>query len=319
MNRSAGLTLLTIVVEPNTPDDRQRLTDAMQRLTAEDPRCGMRAGPVVRQVLIGGFSEEHLERILDRLRREFNVKAAVGRPEIAYREALTQPADGEMKYARQTSGAGEYGHVKIRLHPREVGAGYLFENRVLGGAVPAQFIQAVDEGIQDALDHGGIAGYPIHDVRAELHDGSYHDVDSSEAAFRAAASLATAAAVRKGEPVVLEPVMRVETVVPAACATDVVENLVSRRGRVQSRHDSGDMHAVRALVPLAGLFGYGSDFRSRTVGRGTWSMQFEAFVPVPAPDDGDPDSAVGVPRSPAPSPRNSGVALPEPDNDDVEE
>jgi len=305
--------LLSLAIDPKTPDDGRRLADGLRRLTVDDPALRARIGAVPGQLVIGATSEHHLEVIVDRLTREFGVEAWVGRPEIVYREALTRAADGEMKYA---GGRGEYAHVKIRLYPGEPGTGYHFENRVTGGAVPTQFVASVDDGLRDALGRGVLAGYPIDDVRVDLVDGSYHDVDSSAAAFRIAGSLAAQQAARNAGPVLLEPAMRVDVVIPADCADEVMRNLLDRRGAIQSRQTGVETHVIEAVVPLAGLFGYTTDLRSRTRGRGTCTMRFEAYVPVERPggeDDGD--SLVGVPRKPAPAPQDFRVALPEPDDD----
>ena len=318
MNDAVPVPLISLVVHPKRPDDADRLTRALRRLTAEDRDCSARAGGIPGEVVISGTSENHLETIIDRLKRDFDVAVTLSLPEVVYREALTRSANGENKYARQGSSGGEYAHVKIRLHPRQPGAGYMFENHVEGGAVPASFIPAVAEGIEVALSRGAIAGYAIHDVRAELYDGSYHDVGSSAAAFRIAAALATEAAVQEAEPVLLEPVMRVEVAAPADAAAVVIHNLVARRGRVRSHEESGDTHLIQALVPLAELFGYATDFRSRTLGRGTCSIRFEAFEQVQRPDEDEDGAPVGVPRPPNPRRRDSGIALPEPDYFDPE-
>jgi elongation factor G len=314
MGGATRMALLSLAIDPKTAEDAQRLAHALQQLTAEDSTLCARAGQVAGQVVIGALDEQHLGAILDRLRGEFQVEAGVGRPEVVYREALTRPADGEMKHARQTGGRGEYAHVKIRLYPGEPGTGYIFENNITGGAIPTQFIKAVDHGIQDALSRGVLAGYRIEDVRVDLHDGSYHDTDSSEAAFRTAGLLAAHVAARNAGPFLLEPVMRVEAVVPASCCADVMKNMADRRGQMQSRQDCGEMHTIVARLPLAELFGYTTDLRSRTHGRGSCTMQFEAYIPVQrAGDDDGRDSLVGAPRNPAPKPRDSSVSLPEPE------
>ena len=307
--------LLSLAIDPKTPTDAQRLAHALQQLTAEDPELRVRTGHIAGAVVIGCGSEEHLATVVDRLGREFHVEASVGRPEIAYREALTRPADGEAKYACQTRGRGEYGHVKIRLYPGRSGTGYVFENHLYGGVIPAEFIEPIKEGVQDALTRGVVAGYPINDVRVELYDASYHDADSTDGAFRMAGSLAVENAARKADPIVLEPVMHVEAVVPAEYLADVMNSLLLRRGQIRSREDCGDTHIIRALVPLAGLFGYGIDLRSRTRGRGTCAMQFEEYVPLQAADDDDDcqDAMVGARLKPAPTLRDSGIALSEPD------
>src|SRR5204862_386980 len=225
--------------------------------------------------IIAGMGELHLEIIVDRLKREFSVEATVGKPQVAYKETLTRPADGEMKYAKQTGGRGQYGHVKIHLYPGEPGSGYIFENETTGGSIPKEFIKPVDEGIKEALTRGVLAGYPIDDVRIELYDGSYHDVDSSEMAFKIAGSMAFQDAAKKAKPVLLEPVMRVEVVVPKDYMGDVMGNLSSRRGQIQSQEDRGGTQIISARVPLSEMFGYATDLRSRTQGRATYSMHFD--------------------------------------------
>ncbi len=267
-------------------------------------------------MIIHGTSELHLEIIVDRLKREFSVEATVGKPQVAYKETLTCRADGEMKYAKQAGGRGEYGHVKIHLYPGERGSGYIFENETAGGSIPKEFIKPIDQGIREALTLGVLAGYPIDDVRIELYDGSYRDVDSSEMAFKIAGSMAFQDAAKKAGPVVLEPVMRVEVVVPKECMGDVVGNLSSRRGQIQSQEDRDGTQVIRARVPLSEMFGYATDLRSRTKGRATYSMNFDRYQLRPCgPDDDDRRSPVGAPRRPVPTVNDSAVALPEPDDD----
>ena len=252
----------------------------MERLAAEDPTLSFKSDHQTGHVVVGGMGELHLEIVVDRLKREFNVEASVGRPRVVCKETLTQPADGEMKYALQVGGRGQYGHVRLRLHPAAPGTGCIFENHISGGAIPNEFIESVHEGVKETLASGGVAGYPIDDVRVELYDGSYHDVDSTPAAFKIAGSLATWIAVRKGNPVVLEPVMRVEVAVPTEDAGGVMQNLSGRRGLIQSLQDDGPMTTLRASVPLAGLFGYATDLRARTNGRGDLHHQLRAIPGV---------------------------------------
>jgi elongation factor G len=218
---------------------------------------------------------------VDRLKREFNVEASVGKPQVAYKETLTRQSEGEGRYVRQTGGRGQYGHAKIRLYPGEPGTGYIFENEIIGGAIPKEFIKPIDEGIKEALTRGVLAGYPVDDVRIELYDGSFHDVDSSEMAFKIAGSLAFQDAAKKAKPVLLEPVMRVEVVVPKDYMGDVMGNLASRRGQIQSQEDRGGTQIVQARVPLSEMFGYATDLRSRTQGRATYSMHFDRYEPAP--------------------------------------
>jgi elongation factor G len=273
--------VISLAIEPKTKVDQEKLGHGLQKLMAEDPTFRVNTDIQTGQVIIRGMGELHLEIIVDRLKREFNVEATVGKPQVAYKETLTRPADGEMKYAKQTGGRGQYGHVKIHLYPGEPGSGYIFENETVGGSIPKEFIKPVDEGIKEALTRGVLAGYPIDDVRIELYDGSYHDVDSSEMAFKIAGSMAFQDAARKAKPVLLEPIMRVEVVVPKEHMGDVMGNLSSRRGQIQAQEDRGGTQIVEARVPLSEMFGYATDLRSRTQGRATYSMHFDRYEPAP--------------------------------------
>jgi elongation factor G len=273
--------VISLAIEPKTKADQEKLGQGMQKLMTEDPTFRVNTDDQTGQVIIRGMGELHLEIIVDRLKREFSVDATVGKPQVAYKETLTRPADGEMKYAKQTGGRGQYGHVKIHLYPGEPGTGYIFENNVVGGAIPREFIKPVDEGIKEALTRGVLAGYPIADVRIELYDGSFHDVDSSEMAFKIAGSMAFQDAAKKAKPVLLEPVMRVEVVVPKEYMGDVMGDLASRRGRIQSQDDRGGTQIINARVPLSEMFGYSNDLRSRTQGRATYSMHFDRYEQAP--------------------------------------
>jgi elongation factor G len=308
--------LLSIELSPKTADDALNLAAALRVLTAADPDVEVRPGGSPDHVVIGGVSEEHLEIVLDWLKREWHVEAGVGRPTVVYREALTRPADGEMKYARQSAGSGEYAHVKLRLHPGAPGSGVVFEDGITGGAIPARFMTAVETGIRDRLA-GGVVGAPIHDVRVQLCDGSCHDADSTDDAFRRAAFGAAEDAARKADPVLLEPIMRVDIVVPAECRDDVIRSVLARRGVTQSIQDAGGNAVIRARIPLAELSGYRADLGSRTRGRGTHVIQFDAYEPVRRIDDDDRASVVGAPLRPRPRPKDSRMALPEPDDDDA--
>ena len=308
--------VVSLAIVPKTKADQEKLGVGLQKLMAEDPTLRVQTDQQTWQVIIGGMGELHLEIIVDRLKREFSVDATVGTPQVAYKETLTRSSDGEMKYAKQTGGRGQYGHVKIHLYPGEPGSGYIFETEVVGGSIPQQFIKPIDEGIKEALTRGVLAGYPIDDVRIELYDGSYHEVDSSEIAFKIAGSMALQDAAKKARPVLLEPVMRVEVVVPKDYMGDVMGNLSSRRGRIQSQEDRGGTQIIQARVPLSEMFGYGTDLRSSTQGRATYVMNFDRYQQRPCgPDDDDRKSPVGAPRKPAPRVNDSGVALPEPDDD----
>ena len=273
--------VISLAIEPKTKADQEKLGTGLQKLMAEDPTFRVNTDIQTGQTIIRGMGELHLEIIVDRLKREFNVEASVGKPQVAYKETLTRPADGEMKYAKQTGGRGQYGHAKIHLYPGEPGTGYVFENEIVGGSIPKEFIKPIDEGIKEALTRGVLAGYPIDDVRVELYDGSYHDVDSSEMAFKIAGSMAFQDAAKKAKPVLLEPVMRVEVVVPKEHMGDVMGNLSSRRGQIQSQEDRGGTQIIAARVPLSEMFGYATDLRSRTQGRATYSMHFDRYEPAP--------------------------------------
>jgi elongation factor G len=273
--------VISLAIEPKTKSDQEKLGVGLQKLMAEDPTFRVNTDQQTGQVIIRGMGELHLEIIVDRLKREFSVEASVGKPQVAYKETLTRPADGEMKYAKQTGGRGQYGHCKIHLYPGVPGSGYIFENEIVGGAIPKEFIKPIDEGIKEALTRGVLAGYPVDDVRIELYDGSYHDVDSSEMAFKIAGSMAFQDAAKKARPVLLEPVMRVEVVVPKEHMGDVMGNLSSRRGQIQSQEDRGGTQIVSARVPLSEMFGYATDLRSRTQGRATYSMHFDRYEQAP--------------------------------------
>ena len=241
--------VISLAIEPKTKSDQEKLGVGLQKLRAEDPTFHVQTDVQTGQVIIAGMGELHLEIIVDRLKREFAVEATVGKPQVAYKETLTRPSDGEMKYSKQTGGRGQYGHVKIHLFPGEPGSGYIFENETTGGSIPKEFIKPIDEGIKEALTRGILAGFPIDDVRIELYDGSYHDVDSSEMAFKIAGSMAFQDAAKKARPVLLEPIMRVEVVVPKEHMGDVMGNLSSRRGQIQSQEDRGGTQIINARVP----------------------------------------------------------------------
>ncbi len=273
--------VISLAIEPKTKADQEKLGQGMSKLMAEDPTFRVRTDEQTGQVVIAGMGELHLEIIVDRLKREFGVEASVGKPQVAYKETLTRPAEGDGLFKRQTGGRGQFGHAKIRLFPREAGSGYEFENMTVGGSIPREFIKPVDQGIQEALTRGILAGYPIDDVRIELYDGSYHDVDSSEMAFKIAGSLAFQDAAKKAHAVLMEPVMRVEVVCPKDYLGDVMGDLASRRGRIQSQEDRGGTQIISARVPLSDMFGYATDLRSRTQGRATYSMHFDRYEQAP--------------------------------------
>jgi len=273
--------VISLAIEPKTKADQEKLGTGLQKLMAEDPTFRVQTDPQTGQTIIAGMGELHLEIIVDRLKREFNVEASVGKPQVAYKETLTRKSEGEGRYVRQTGGRGQYGHAKIRLFPGEPGTGYIFENEIVGGSIPKEFIKPIDEGIKEALTRGVLAGYPVDDVKIELYDGSFHDVDSSEMAFKIAGSMAFQDAAKRAKPVLLEPVMRVEVVVPKDYMGDVMGNLASRRGQIQSQEDRGGTQIIAARVPLSEMFGYATDLRSRTQGRATYSMHFDRYEPAP--------------------------------------
>lgn len=311
--------LLSIAVEPGTAADQQKLAHGLATLVAEDPRISVKTDPMFGETIIGATWEWDLEVILDRLKREFNVEAFVGRPQVAYKEVLTRPADGEMKYARQSGGIGQYAHVKIHVIPGQSGTGFVFHNFVIGGAIPSEFIKPIEYGIHEALTRGVLAGYPVEDVCVDLYDGSYHDVDSSETAFKIAGAMAFQTAASNAAPVLVEPVMRVRVSVHHQDADDVAGNLASRRGEILSQEMRGDMRTIDARVPLAELFGYSGDLHSRTRGRGSVvAVEFSAYERYPSLDDdqGSRDSHVGAPRKRPPTLRTFRIELPEPDADE---
>ena len=273
--------VISLAIEPKTKADQEKLGQGLGKLMAEDPTFRVRTDQQTGQVVIAGMGELHLEIIVDRLKREFSVEASVGRPQVAYKETLTRPAEGDGRYIKQTGGRGQYGHAKIRLVPRQPGEGYEFINNIVGGAIPKEFIKPIDQGIREAMTTGVLAGYPVDDVAVELYDGSFHDVDSSEIAFKIAGSMAFKDAAKKAKPVLLEPVMRVEVVVPREYLGDVMGNLSGRRGHIQSQEERGGTQIVQARVPLSEMFGYATDLRSRTQGRATYSMHFDRYEPAP--------------------------------------
>jgi len=274
--------VISVAVEPRTKGDQDKLATALQRLAEEDPTFRVRTDEETGQTLIAGMGELHLEIIIDRLTREFNVDANVGRPQVAYRETVSNPVQKiQGRFVRQTGGRGQYGHAVINLEPSEPGEGYEFLDKIVGGKIPREYIPAVDLGIQEAMESGILAGYPVVDVRIELVDGSFHEVDSSEIAFKVAGSMAFKSAMQRSKPKLLEPVMAVEVVTPEEYLGDVMGDLNSRRGRVEGLEPRGNAQAIRARVPLATMFGYATDLRSTTQGRATFTMQFDRYEEVP--------------------------------------
>jgi elongation factor G len=274
--------VISVAIEPKTKGDQDKLGAGLQRLSDEDPTFRVRTDEETGQTLISGMGELHLEIIVDRLMREFNVDANVGRPQVAYRETVSKPVEKiEGKFVRQTGGRGQFGHVYINLEPADPGDGYEFLDKIVGGKIPREYISSVDLGIQEAMESGILAGYPVVDVRVELVDGSYHDVDSSEMAFKVAGSMAFKTAMQRAKPKLLEPVMAVEVVTPEEYLGDVMGDLNSRRGHIEHLEPRGNAQAIRARVPLATMFGYATDLRSTTQGRATFTMQFDRYEDVP--------------------------------------
>jgi elongation factor G len=274
--------VISVAVEPKSKADQDKLGTGLQRLAEEDPTFRVTTDEETGQTLISGMGELHLEIIVDRLKREFNVDANVGRPQVAYRETVSKPAEKvQGKFVRQTGGSGQYGDVIINLYPQEPGGGYEFDDKIVGGKIPKEYIPAVDAGIREAMDSGILAGYPVVDVKVELVDGSYHDVDSSERAFKIAGSMAFKEALKRAKPKLLEPVMLVEVTTPEEYLGDVMGNLNGRRGRVEGMEPVGNAQVIRAMVPLAEMFGYATDIRSMSQGRATFHMEFDHYEEVP--------------------------------------
>jgi elongation factor G len=274
--------VISIAIEPKSKADQEKLGLSLQKLAAEDPSFRVRTDEETGQTIISGMGELHLEIIVDRLLREFNVGANVGKPQVAYKETVRKAVEQQGKFIRQTGGRGQYGDVWIKLEPQEPGTGFEFVDAVKGGSIPREYIPAVEKGVKEATENGALAGYPIVDVKVTLFDGSYHDVDSSEIAFKIAGSMAFKEAARKASPVLLEPVMSVEVVVPEDFMGDVIGDLNSRRGKVLGMDTRPAAQAIDARVPLAQMFGYATDLRSMTQGRATYTMQFSHYEPVPA-------------------------------------
>jgi len=273
--------VISVAVEPKTKADQERMGMALGRLAQEDPTFKVHTDPDSGQTIISGMGELHLEIIIDRMMREYKVEANVGKPQVAYRETIRRKSEAEGKYIRQTGGRGQYGHAKIRLEPNGPGKGYEFENEIVGGSVPKEFIKPIDQGIREALEGGILAGYPMVDVKAILYDGSYHDVDSNEMAFKIAGSMAFKEAARKASPVLLEPVMAVEVVTPEDYAGVIMGDLSSRRGRIEGMEHRAGSQVISAMVPLSEMFGYATQMRSNTQGRAEYSMHFARYEEVP--------------------------------------
>ena len=273
--------VISVAIEPKTKASQDKMTQALLKLAEEDPTFRTYTDEETGQTIIAGMGELHLEIIVDRLLREFKVEANVGNPQVAYKESIKSAAEGEGKYVKQSGGRGQYGHARIKIEPQPAGKGYEFVNAIVGGAIPKEYIGPVDQGIQEALQSGVIAGYPVLDVKVTLYDGSYHEVDSSEMAFKIAGSMAIKDALKKATPTLLEPMMKVEVTTPEEYMGDVIGDLNSRRGRIEGMElDNGAQH-VKAFVPLSEMFGYATSLRSNTQGRANYSMQFDHYDPVP--------------------------------------
>lgn len=273
--------VISVAIEPKTKADQEKLNISLVRLAEEDPTFKVRTDEETGQTIISGMGELHLEVIVDRLLREFGVNANVGKPQVAYRETIRREAEAEGKYIRQTGGRGQYGHAVLKVEPLEPGGGFEFVNKIVSGAIPKEFIPAVNKGVREALEAGALAGYPVVDLRVTLYNGSFHEVDSSEIAFKIAGSMALKEAVKKAGAVLLEPIMEVEVVVPAEYMGEVIGDINSRRGRIERIESRGDAQVIRARVPLVEMFGYATDLRSRTQGRATYTMQFERYEEAP--------------------------------------
>ncbi len=273
--------VIDIAVEPKTKAGQDKMSAALAKLSEEDPTFKVHTDPETGQTIISGMGELHLEIIVDRLMREFKVEANVGQPQVAYKETIRKAVRSEGKFVRQSGGRGQYGHCVIELEPQEPGSGYTFVNKIVGGVIPKEYIPAIDEGIQDAMQNGVLGGYQVLDVKVTLVDGSYHEVDSSEMAFKIAGSMAFKDGCRKADPVLLEPIMKVDVVVPEVYMGDVIGDLNSRRGRIEGMENRSGAQVITANVPLANMFGYATELRSRTQGRGVFSMQFSHYEGVP--------------------------------------
>jgi elongation factor G len=273
--------VISVAVEPKTKADQEKMGIALQRLAEEDPTFRMHTDQETGQTIISGMGELHLEIIVDRMLREFKVECNVGKPQVAYRETIRKSVKAEGKFVRQSGGRGQYGHCWLELTPLEPGQGFIFENKTVGGSIPREFINPIEAGVKEAMDTGVSAGYPMVDIKVTVFDGSYHDVDSSEMAFKIAASMGFKEGCRKATPVLLEPYEKVEITVPEEYMGDVIGDINSRRGRIEGMESRSGAQTIRAFVPLSEMFGYATDLRSRTQGRGNYSMEFDHYEEVP--------------------------------------
>ena len=273
--------VISVAVEPKTKADQEKMAIALQKLAEEDPTFRVSTDQESGQTIISGMGELHLEIIVDRMLREFHVGCTVGNPQVAYRETITKSVKAEGKFIRQTGGKGQYGHCWLELTPRQPGEGFSFENKVVGGAIPKEYINPIQAGVKEAMENGVLAGYPMVDIGVTVYDGSYHEVDSSEMAFKIAGSMGFKAGAVKADPVILEPIMKVEVTVPDDYMGDVIGDLNSRRGRIEGMEARNGAQVINAFVPLAGMFGYATDLRSMTQGRGNYSMEVDHYEAVP--------------------------------------
>ncbi|MEK7508226.1 MAG: elongation factor G, partial [Patescibacteria group bacterium] len=273
--------VIGIRIEPKTKADQEKMSMALHRLADEDPTFRVKGDIETGDTIISGMGELHLEIIVDRMKREFGVAASVGRPQVAYRETITGEAESEGKYIRQSGGRGQYGHVRLRVKPLERGTGFVFLDEIKGGAIPNEFIPAVEKGVKEALDKGVLAHYPISDVEVTLYDGSFHEVDSSEAAFKIAGSMAFQEAVKRAKPVILEPIMKIQVLIPTSFLGEVTGNLNSKRARIEEMIDRPNIKVINATVPLSEMFGYATEIRSMSQGRGSFTMEFDRYDVAP--------------------------------------
>ncbi|KKL11237.1 hypothetical protein LCGC14_2547830, partial [marine sediment metagenome] len=273
--------VISIRVEPKNKTDEEKMGVALKRLSEEDPTFKVKTDPDTSETIISGMGELHLEILVDRMKREFKVEANIGRPQVAYKETIRAVAEAESKYVKQSGGRGQYGHVLMRIKPRERGKGFEFLNKIKGGSIPREFIPAVEKGAKEAMEKGVVAGYPMVDISVILYDGSYHEVDSSEFAFKIASSMAFQEAAKKANPVLLEPIMKLEVVIPISFFGDVIGDLSARRGKIKETKDRLNLKVIDATVPLSEMFGYATTLRSLTEGRGTFTMEFDSYQEIP--------------------------------------
>jgi elongation factor G len=273
--------VVSLRIEPKTKADQEKMSLALKRLSDEDPTFRIKSDPETLETIISGMGELHLDIIVDRMKREFKVEAGVGKPQVAYKETITAHGEAEGKYIRQSGGRGQYGHVRIKLEPKERGSGFEFIDSIKGGIIPQEFIPAVGKGVKEAMERGVVAGFPLVDLSVELYDGSYHEVDSSEMAFKIAGSIALQEGVKRAKPILLEPIMKVEVVTPEKSLGDVVGDLNSKRAHIENMSDRYNLKVVDAKVPLSEMFGYVTSLRSMTEGRATYTMEFDRYERVP--------------------------------------